>query len=551
MSLPLMPGVLVGRRRPVALAIVALAVMAFIWLAFFRRPEQAQAPIPALAVAEGQAGKAGEILITEEAMKLAEIDVRPARLQQVQERLQVSGSIQAGGNQFAKVTPPAQGKATRLLVSVGDKVRQGQVLAVLDSAELARAQADYKQATARAEALEMALGRQRDLAGLGAFGSAELEESRSRDVSAQKDLQESSRALAAGESHIVDAEGQLEVARSEKHHAQIELDLAKSQLRRAEALPKLISLQQMERHRADVHQAEAHLKEAEATVSRTQADLKAARVSLKATQKEQPLARQEVEIRRSAVAREEKIYAGGHARNRELVEAETEAKMARVEAEAAAENVRLLGGQPGAGSEIPLLAPISGTIQDASLTLGETVDTEHLAYAIVNLDEVYVDLAIAPADLAKVKIGDPVELFSDVSPQTPLQATLTSVGAATDPTTRTITARAKLKTPSPLLAAGSFVKATIITDVRQERLTVPDDALQDHVGRPTLYVARPDKKGVFEVRHVTLGTEKNEEWREITEGLKPGEELATGGTFYLKSEALKSALSDGCCAVGE
>ena len=550
MSLPLMPA-LGGRKRSVALATGALAIIALIWFSFFRHPEQVKAPIPALEVAEGQAGKAGEILVTEEAMKLAEIDVKPVKLQQVQERLQVSGSIQTGANQLAKVTPPAAGKTVKLLVSVGDTVRQGQVLALLDSAELARAQADYQQADARASALESALASQRELAGLGAFGSSELEESRSRAVSAEKALQESKRALATGQSRIVDAEGQLKVARSESHHSQVELDLAKAQLKRAEAQPKLISLQQMERLRADVKQAETALKEAEAAVARTQAELETAREHLKAAQKEQPLARQEAEIRRSAVAREEKVYAGGHARNRELVEAETEARMAQVEAEAAAENVRLLGGQPGAGSEIPLLAPISGTVQEAHLTLGETVDNQHLAFSIVNLDEVYAELAITPADLGKVKVGDPVELFSDAAPQTPLQATLTSIGAATDPTTRTISARARVKKPSPLLTAGSFVKATIVTDVRHERLTVPEDALQDHTGRPTLYVAKPDQKGLFEVRHVTLGTEKNEDWREIVEGLKPGEQLATKGTFYLKSEAMKSALSDGCCAVGE
>lgn len=551
MSLPLMSAALGGHKRSVALAIGALAVVVLIWFAFFRHPEQVKATIPALVVSEGQAGKAGEVLVTEEAMKLAEIDVKPAKLQQVQERLQVSGSIQTGANQLAKVTPPAAGKTVKLLVLVGDTVLQGQVLALLDSAELARAQADYKQAIARSSALESALASQRKLAELGAFGSAELEESRSRAVSAEKELQESQRSLATDKSQIVDAEGQLKVAQSERLHSQVELDLAKAHLKRAEALPKLISLQQLERLRADVHQAEAHLKEGEAAVSRTQAELETAREHLKAAQKEQSLAREEVKIRRSAVAREEKVYAGGHARNRELMEAETEARMAQVEAEAAAENVRLLGGQPGAGSEIPLFAPIAGTIQEANLTLGETVDTAHLAFTIVNLEEVYAELAITPADLGKVKVGDPVELFSDAAPQTPLQATLTSIGAATNPTTQTVAARARVKKPSALLAAGSFVKATIITDVRHERLTVPEDALQDHVGRPTLYVAKPDQKGLFEVRHVTLGTEKNENWREIAEGLKPGEQLATKGTFYLKSEAMKSALSDGCCAIGE
>lgn len=74
---------------------------------------------------------------------------------------------------------------------------------------------------------------------------------------------------------------------------------------------------------------------------------------------------------------------------------------------------------------------------------------------------------------------------------------------------------------------------------------MPDEAIQEHNGRPTLYVSLHG--GQFEVRHVLLGS-KGKQWREVSEGLKPGEKIATHGTFYLKSEALKSSLSDGCCA---
>ena len=85
----------------------------------------------------------------------------------------------------------------------------------------------------------------------------------------------------------------------------------------------------------------------------------------------------------------------------------------------------------------------------------------------------------------------------------------------------------------------------LITAERQQKMTVPEGALQEHNGRPTLYVAL--RGGAFEVRHVLLGS-KGKDWREITNGLKPGEKVAVHGTFYLKSEALKSSLSDGCCA---
>jgi hypothetical protein len=46
---------------------------------------------------------------------------------------------------------------------------------------------------------------------------------------------------------------------------------------------------------------------------------------------------------------------------------------------------------------------------------------------------------------------------------------------------------------------------------------------------------------------VKLGV-SGEGWREIATGLEAGERIAVNGTFFLKSEALKSQLSDGCCA---
>ncbi len=91
------------------------------------------------------------------------------------------------------------------------------------------------------------------------------------------------------------------------------------------------------------------------------------------------------------------------------------------------------------------------------------------------------------------------------------------------------------------------MRGRIITEVRRERVAVPLGALQEHNGKPTLYVEKEGHPGAFEVRHVKLGV-SGEGWREIAEGLKQGEPVAVNGTFYLKSEALKSQLSDGCCA---
>jgi Cu(I)/Ag(I) efflux system membrane fusion protein len=109
--------------------------------------------------------------------------------------------------------------------------------------------------------------------------------------------------------------------------------------------------------------------------------------------------------------------------------------------------------------------------------------------------------------------------------------------------------RVALANPGDTLRPEIFVRGNIITDVRRERVTVPLGALQEHSGKPTVYVAVDGKPTDYEVRHVKLGV-SGEGWREIASGLEPGERVAANGTFYLKSEALKSSLSDGCCATG-
>ena len=189
-------------------------------------------------------------------------------------------------------------------------------------------------------------------------------------------------------------------------------------------------------------------------------------------------------------------------------------------------------------------------MEESTLTLGEHVDTEQVCFTVINLEKVWVELAVAPKDISKLEMGDEVEVRADSAPQQSYRAAVTSIGAVANATTKTVPVLAVLENTDGRLAAGSYVKGVVTTEKRLERLTVPKGALQEHTGRATLYVAKPDDKGLFEVRHVTLGVE-GEDWREIAEGLNPGEPLATQGTFYLKSEALKSALSDGCCAVGE
>ncbi|HEY0868071.1 MAG TPA: efflux RND transporter periplasmic adaptor subunit [Fimbriimonas sp.] len=537
---------------PAATAAGVLAVATAAYVALRRTPatpvvEQSEnvRTVPA-----GEAGTVGDLKVTEEAMKLAEIRLAPVEARQVADKLEVSGSIQAGGDQLVKITPRVPGRIVRLLAGVGDDVRAGQTLAVIESPDLAAAQAAYRQAVARSAAAKADLKRQKQLARLGQFGGPQVEEARTRALEAERDIQAAEKELSEERTKLAEAASERQRLASLLSQAQSEREVEKARLDRAEALfrEELIAKQELERIRADHQKAEADARVAEASLAQGDARIVGTRARIVSAERELSLARRRSSVLRQSLGREEKVFRGNFLTNREIVQAESALSQALVEAQAAAESVRLLGGRPGGGNTVHLASPLAGRVQERTATLGETIDPEHAAFTVVNLDRVWAQLAVLPGDLSSVRVGDRVQLTSETTGGRVFTGAVLSIGTRADETTRAVPVRTTLDNPGKLLKPGSFVRGTIVTEVRRQRTVVPLAALQEHTGRPTLYVAKGGP-GEFEVRHVKLGVQ-GPTWREISAGIQPGEKIATGGTFYLKSEAMKDALSDGCCAPG-
>jgi cobalt-zinc-cadmium efflux system membrane fusion protein len=325
--------------------------------------------------------------------------------------------------------------------------------------------------------------------------------------------------------------------------------VSERRFKRQDALFKeeLTSRQDWEQAQADLQGAQADVDAARANLTQGEAKIESAKAQLRAAEARLAEARKRVEIAARALRREEAVYKGGFVTRKEIVDAEAALRQARLDRHAAAQSVRLLGGTPGGGSVVAVTTPIGGRVQARSVSLGETVDTEHTLFTVINLDRVWVQLALVPKDLALVRPGQKVTLTAEGAPDRVFTGTVSAIGSAADEATRTVRVRCVLANGDGALRPQTYMRGDLITDVRRERVTVPLKAVQDHAGKQTVYVAHAGYPGLFEVRHVTLGV-RGDGWREISEGLSAGEQLAVDGTFYLKSEALKSQLSDGCCA---
>ncbi len=74
------------------------------------------------------------------------VTIAAARAETVPEYLTVAGRIQADPTRVVRVFPPASGRLATIAVKPGDRVQQGQTVAILESSDVAGARADYQKA---------------------------------------------------------------------------------------------------------------------------------------------------------------------------------------------------------------------------------------------------------------------------------------------------------------------------------------------------------------------------------------------------------------------
>ncbi|MEZ5587434.1 MAG: efflux RND transporter periplasmic adaptor subunit [Sedimenticolaceae bacterium] len=91
------------------------------------------------------------------------IDVRVATGGSIARTVRLSGEVAYNTDRIAHVSPMVSGRVQQVHVSVGDRVEEGQAMAVLTSRELAAARSDYLAAVAKLELARENLGREKRL----------------------------------------------------------------------------------------------------------------------------------------------------------------------------------------------------------------------------------------------------------------------------------------------------------------------------------------------------------------------------------------------------
>lgn len=204
----------------------------------------------------------------------------------------------------------------------------------------------------------------------------------------------------------------------------------------------------------------------------------------------------------------------------------------------AAEIATLPSQPPSALPRQELRAPIAGTIAERRVDLGALVGREGLEselYVIVDLQEVWVELAVGAADIAALRDRQPVEIAA-ASVDRKTTGAIALINPLLDKDTHAARVIALIGNQDARWRPGTFVTGDIPLQSQRADVVVPNTAIQTVKGEATVFVRNAEG---FAVRAVKPGRDDGRV-TEITSGLKAGEQIALANTFILKAELGKS-----------
>lgn len=438
--------------------------------------------------------------------------------------LQTTGRVSANPNGMVTVNARSSGRVVSLGALPGTHVGRGHTLAVIESPELADAQAAYRRAVAdvsqeaasikiaqsavasaqtRLTAAERTLSRQRQLAATGAFAQPSLEAARSAVSTTEREvatgetsvqsLEATVRRLEQGVSSGVTARSQLDAARA---------DLASAQSRLADARRQLsLAREALSREESIASKGLRNAREVES-------------------------AQAEVDLARAALT---------SSRN-ELTRAQSNRTRAQSMLRVARDQVAMLGGLPGGGHRITIVAPIAGEVEQRFVSVGQTVAVGDELYELLNASVVWVLSDLYEVDIPRVRVGQKVEVAADAIPGRTYPGEVAFIHNEVEERTRTTKVRVVVDNPGEKLKQNMFVRVQLGTGEGGQTL-VPTSAVQTNRGVSIVFVE--EMPGTY--RRTVVQPAGNLGNRTIIKsGLTAGQKVVTEGAYQVAAMAAGS-----------
>lgn len=428
-----------------------------------------------------------EFTLPEAKVTKAKFVTEPSNLRRISDIRTVSGRLTYDEARHIEVKAPVSGVLIDVLVKPGDIVREGQLLAIINSPEIGKAraavlteQSKYKVIVAQMERLQEVTDNLRNLFGL-------LDQNRPLD---EIEKQTNDKSLGTYRQPIMAAYAERILAKQLVAAAEPLVDSGSVSRR---------TLQERENAR---YVADAQFRSVRET-----------------TAYEIGIRKQELQADLNNATRQVMI-AENHLTTL-LGFADTKSN------EATSESL----------SRMEVRAPFAGTVESRSYAKRERVQQSDSLFVLANTESLYVSADIRENEWAAmaVKPGQEVEVVAPAIPGRSFTATVHYIGREVEVESNSLPLVATISNADGLLRPGMFVRVSIPVAQSPEVIAVRSESVMQHENEKFVFVSMNNQ--TFRRVDVQTGV-NNEEWVEIKEGLNVGDAVVAGGAFLLKSELL-------------
>jgi len=440
-----------------------------------------------------ESDEAPEVKFSADVMKKHGIEMGTAGPGVIYQTVGGPGEILLNEDKVAHVSPKVSGVAVKIFKSLGDKVSEGDVLAVFESSALGEAKIEYYTAKTKL-----------DLAKLDYERNEKVYENTKKLLGLLKSNLEPSEIIAKTENNPV-GEVKTKLLSAYSQRRQLESALSRSDKLQSKGV---VSVADLELKSKEYQSANAAFRGAvedvelgiEQSILKTRRELMIAETSMSNA--------------------ERKLYMIGLGKE-DIAEMDKKQMDKHV-------------------SSYSLKSPINGIIIERHLASGEHADQENDCFTVADISSLWCDIRLRPKDLKGIVRGGKALIKSDDGD---FAAEVTTVSPTIEDRTRAGFARVTINNPGNILKPGLFVAGKVMVSATPADVVVPAAALQTLDGKDVVFkqgcaenefVAQPVVKGGADGINV-----------EITEGLEPGDKIAVKGTFLIKAEFAKGK-AGGC-----
>ena len=175
-----------------------------------------------------------------------------------------------------------------------------------------------------------------------------------------------------------------------------------------------------------------------------------------------------------------------------------------------------------------VIAPISGTLVTMNAVENSFVSTSMPVAVIDGADQMKVVVSVSETLVPKLAAGDTADVYISSIDQS-FTATIRSVERAANVQTKLYTVTLSIPADVTGLLSGMFADVTFHTDVSENTIVVPTEAILTSNDVQYVYVVEDDTARYVEVTTGLTGSGVTE----ITSGLTAGQQLVTVGQAYL------------------